>query len=139
MTLSLNRGKIGLRKWIALAVIAVLVNTTSVFAQDDQDQDPALIDNPVSVPGTQSSPSVGSGPWGNSSSSSARPSTRENNSIAPSARPISGETTLGTDPGGNPDVPFDTNMNIAFLVVGLVFAFVVYKKRFALKSEPLNK
>jgi hypothetical protein len=36
------------------------------------------------------------------------------------------------DPGdnaNNPDVPFDSNMNIAFLVVGLLFAsFIVYKE-----------
>jgi hypothetical protein len=36
------------------------------------------------------------------------------------------------DPGdnaNNPDVPFDSNMNIVFLIVGLLFAgFIVYKE-----------
>lgn len=51
-----------------------------------------------------------------------------------------GTGTLGNptpdnrDPGGNPDVPFDTNMNIAFLIGGLVFAFVVYRRR----MKPVN-
>jgi hypothetical protein len=33
------------------------------------------------------------------------------------------------DAGNNPDVPFDSSMNIAFLVLGVVFAaFIVYKE-----------
>lgn len=50
-----------------------------------------------------------------------------------------GITREGRDPGGNPDVPFDDKMNLAFLAVGLVFAFLVFKKRTAVKTAIANK
>jgi hypothetical protein len=35
----------------------------------------------------------------------------------------------GRTPGGNPDVPFDPMMNVAFLVLGIAFsAFIWFKK-----------
>ena len=46
-----------------------------------------------------------------------------------------GNGTLGNptpddrDPGGNPDVPFDRNMNIAFLIGGVGFAYMIYRRQ----------
>jgi hypothetical protein len=49
-------------------------------------------------------------------------------------RPTSGATPDGRGPGGNPDVPFDENMNLAFLAAGVVFAFMVVRKRTKLQA-----
>lgn len=38
-------------------------------------------------------------------------------------------TPDGRDPGGNPDVPFDRNMNIAFLIGGIGFAYMIYRRQ----------
>lgn len=42
-------------------------------------------------------------------------------------------TREGRDPGGNPDVPFDTNMNIGFLTLGISFAVFMLRKRWKLQ------
>ncbi len=57
----------------------------------------------------------------------------------PQARPGTGIRDSATvddrDPAGNPDVPFDENMNLVFLITSLasVFGFVVLRKKFKLK------
>jgi hypothetical protein len=42
-------------------------------------------------------------------------------------------TREGRDPGGNPDVPFDSNMNIGFLALGIAFAAFLLRKRWKLQ------
>lgn len=139
MKLSFIMAKNNLRKWLMLAVMLVVVNTGSaVFAQDDQDNDPAAVEPPASTGGAVSSGTLSSGPWGGNTTT-ARPE-RNNTSAGTAARPVGGSTVLDLPDGPpNPDVPFDSNMNLAFLVVGIVFAYVVYRKRFAVKNEPLTK
>ena len=52
---------------------------------------------------------------------------------------LSNPTPDGRDPGGNPDVPFDRNMNAVFLAGSLVFAAVVfYRRRVSMKPVNLN-
>ncbi len=139
MTLLLNMVKNSFRKWFALGMILLVAGTFSAaFAQDD----PAAVE-PVQQPVTGTNPSSGtlsSGPWGGTRSGGSTRGTTAGTSSGGGllARP---GTVLDDPPGGpgNPDVPFDSNMNIAFLVVGLVFSFVVYKKKFSVKSEPVNK
>lgn len=58
-----------------------------------------------------------------------------NSATGHALRPAAGPTPDATGgPGGNPDVPFDTNMNILFLAIGLVFAFIIFKKRSKLST-----
>lgn len=104
------------------------------------------MDNEDDEPAVQSG-SATSGPWGNSAgaaigsaSSTERPTTTADPRLGPGggaiARPLSGPTPDATGgPGGNPDVPFDTNMNLMFLAGGVVFAYIVYRRR--LKVKPL--
>lgn len=56
-------------------------------------------------------------------------------------RPGSRGNTVLDDPlpGGNPDVPFDDNMNLGFLAVGVVFAFVIIRKRLMNKPITVSK
>ena len=70
-----------------------------------------------------------------------KPSTNSNNV---QGRPAAGgglgdsASVDGRDPAGNPDVPFDENMNMAFLITSLacVLGFVLFRKRF--KLSPVN-
>ena len=50
---------------------------------------------------------------------------------------LSNPTPDGRDPGGNPDVPFDRNMNIAFLIAGIGFAYMIYRRQ-RLKPVAVN-
>jgi hypothetical protein len=47
-------------------------------------------------------------------------------------------TLQGRGPGGNPDVPFDDNMNMVFLIVGLVFGFFVIRKKWKLQPATIK-
>ena len=121
----------------------------AAFSQvEEEQQDPASLN----VDQQQAnSPATGTGPWQNSAGASV--GTRDNNSSSTTARPAApnagagttvhrpgaGSTADGRDPGGNPDVPFDDNMNLAFLAVGVVFAFVVARKRLKLKPAQVNR
>jgi len=118
----------------------------AVFSQEQQqDEQQQFEESPIDVnPVGTSTGTLSTSPWPNSSGSSAQGSNGANSSNAaarpgsntnPALRPVGGGTTLSRDPGGNPDVPFDDNMNLAFLVVGLVFVFVVFKKRFGLGNK----
>lgn len=52
------------------------------------------------------------------------------------AAPVAGfcQGGPGGPGGGGPDVPFDDDMNIAFLIAGVLFAAFVVFKRFRRKS-----
>ncbi len=95
--------------------------------------------------------STNSGPWQNSAGSTI--GTRDNSPTVGNAttRPAAdprlgpgggslnrGPVADGRGPGGNPDVPFDSNMNLAFLLAGVVFAFTVVRKRLKLKTVPVQ-
>ena len=129
-----------------IAIVLICIAPVISKAQDQEDQQ--VINQPTTDPTStgNSNGTLSTSPWPNNGSSSssgiqatqsgeaggsgaaARPGTN------PAQRPVGGGTTLGRDPGGNPDVPFDDTMNLGFLVVGLVFAFVVFKKRMASKA-----
>ncbi|MBL0358975.1 MAG: hypothetical protein IPP72_19880 [Chitinophagaceae bacterium] len=94
-------------------------------------------------------PSTSSGPWQNSAGATI--GTRDNSNPTP-ARPATdprlgpgggtlarGPVTTAGGPGGNPDVPFDDNMNLAFLVAAVVFAFTVVRKKMRLKAVQVQK
>lgn len=131
--------------FIGLLLVFTLSLPTVVFAQEaQQENDPAYqVEDLTTDPGNYTNPgTLSTSPWPNSSTTTNNSgSTNDPTAVSgANARPgataqkpvIGGGTTLASrDPGDNPDVPFDDNMNLAFLVVGLVFAYVVYKKRFA--------
>jgi hypothetical protein len=149
--------QIGIRSKKHVAIIALLficISPVTVFSQEQQQEEQQPIEQPTvdTRPVDNNNGTLNSSPWPSTSNSAS-----DNNAAAGSvdrysntgsaARPVTGGTaqrpaaggtvTAGSPgggggfDGGNPDVPFDDNMNLAFLVVGLVFAFVVYKKRFA--------
>lgn len=111
--------------------------------QDDQEEQSSRTqeEREVRVPTTGSSTpwqnsaasSIGTTTNGNANSSTARQPARPGTS----ARPL-GASTDGRDPGGNPDVPFDDNMNLGFLAAGIVFALIVARKRFTVKPLPVS-
>jgi hypothetical protein len=127
----------------------------AVFSQEQQqDEQQQFEESPVDVnPVGTSTGTLSTSPWPNSSGSSTQDnqSTQGSNGANssntsarpgsnPALRPVGGGTVTTGGPGGgfgipNPDVPFDDNMNLAFLVVGLVFVFVVFKKRFGLGNK----
>ena len=147
MTLALNRFKKMIKSKIVLVLIATVFLSPSVsFAQGTSRQGH---DNDDDQPEVQSV-SPNAGPWGNSAGSTIgsadiTPSTEK--PVDPRLGPGGG--TLGRPagptpdatggPGGNPDVPFDASMNLMFLAAGIVFAFVVYRRKFKLKAVTAEK
>ena len=131
-----------------IAIVLICAAPVNSNAQDPEDQQ--VIDQPTTDPAStgNNTGTLSTSPWPNNGSSSssgsqatqsgdgggsgvaARPGTN------PALRPVGGGITLDRagGPGPNPDVPFDDTMNLGFLVVGLVFAFVVFKKRMANKA-----
>jgi len=125
-------------KTTIFCIAAVLMSPVAAIAQSD--------DEPVET-------STGTGPWEGRASSTigssgnaltegtartADPSLNPGTGTA--ARPGEGPTVDATGgPGGNPDVPFDSNMNLLFLAGGIGFAFIVYRRRLALKAIPVEK
>ena len=137
-----------------LAIVFISAAPATVFCQEQQEaqeiEQPTIDTRPVDVnTGTLNTspwPSTGNSATDNNSSSGTvdRPSntnTAARPGTSSAQRPAGSGTVLdapgggGGFGGGNPDVPFDDNMNIGFLVVGLVFAFVVYRKRFSIKHK----
>lgn len=127
-------------------VIAIAIGMFPVagFSQEAEDQ-PVQQDPQVERPsGSSTSSGFSTSPWGGNSSSTPaveapqqRPSSNPAN---PSLRPVGGNSVLDDPgPGGNPDVPFDDNMNLGFLAVGIVFAFVVYRKSLIKKHVTVSK
>lgn len=143
MTIS-SKGFAGLIKR-GVAVILITAALTSPSVTYGQSQDDGYDDEPAA------SSSTNAGPWQNSAGATV--GTRDNGSgavrqavpaIGPGGgslnRPAAGPTPDATGgPGGNPDVPFDASMNIMFLATGLVFAYVVYRRRLKLKPVIAEK
>ncbi len=131
------------RTLFALMIALCLLLPSKGFTQDD----PIIEDaNTQELPVTSGSVNSSTNNWLNSveptpETITPNPNYDETGSAASSGRPPSvaqrpGSTLdapTGGDPGGNPDVPFDENMNIAFLAVGIVFAFYFVRKRFSSK------
>lgn len=121
---------------ICLAVVMCLPTLVSAQADRQEEEEPVV------------ETSTNAGPWGNSSGSSigtngnaitqgtARPADPNLSSANAAARPAAGPTPDATGgPGGNPDVPFDSNMNMLFLMAGIAFAYIMYRRK--LKVKPL--
>ena len=145
MTVALNRFTKVIKNGAAVTMIAVALLCTS--AANAQSGDGDDFDEPAPTQST-----TPSGPWGNSAGSTVgTPTTTTPNASGTAAnplgpgggslsRPLAGPTPDATGgPGGNPDVPFDANMNILFLGVGIFFAYVVYRRRFKLKPVTVEK
>lgn len=139
----------GLKKVIQGKTIAVLITAALFTPLVSAAQDERQADDYDDQPATQSSTS---GPWGNSAGSTigsagnaasegtARPADPRLNSGSAAARPAAGPTPDATGgPGGNPDVPFDPYMNLAFLAGGVAFAYVAYRRRLKLKAVTAEK
>ena len=129
----LVRGRFAIMLFAAVALAPAAVSAQNASSNDFNDE-PAAVE-----------PNQGGGPWGNSAGSSI--GTRDNSSTerqATDPRLGPGGGTLGRPagptpdatggPGGNPDVPFDTSMTLMFLAGGIVFAYVVYRRRLKLKA-----
>ena len=162
MKFSLNRiiksFKIGL---LTAIVFCAVITPNTAFSQDQEpEQGTSTRPDPVnSSSGSNSSTSGSTSPWGNSSGLSVGTPTIGSSTIGdgtsinatnadPAADPRLGPrggsirrpaSINGRTPGGNPDVPFDDNMNLAFLVSGLIFAYLVAKKKMFAKAVVVKK
>ena len=123
---------------VAIAISLLPVAGFSQEADDQPLQEAPQVERPS---GSSSGSGLSTSPWqGNSNNTSANETQQQrpgSNPANPALRPVGGSTVLeDPGPGGNPDVPFDDNMNFGFLVVGIVFAFVVYRK--SLMKKPVT-
>ena len=128
-------------KVIAIAIAGMLALPSAGYSQE-RDGDEA--DQPdMELPSTS-----GSGPWQNSAGSTI--GTRDNGAnstnkpavdprLGPGAGTLGRPVTDGRGPGGNPDVPFDDNMNLVFLAGGIAFAFIAVRKRARLQAVPAKR
>ena len=118
---------------VALFMFCLQALPQQAICQDaDQEDEYALPEQ--DAPSTGGSTIGSTSPWGSTNSSSE--TSTGNGAGSSAAKPAKGTLakpsgTLGDgiDPGGNPDVPFDDNMNLAFLVTGIAFSFWVIRKR----------
>lgn len=145
MTISIKgMNKILTGKMLAFAIAGMLALPVAAYSQDRESGDGAQEE-------MEAPSSTSSGPWQNSAGSTI--GTRDNTPTVGNAttRPAAdprlgpgggslsrGAVGDGRGPGGNPDVPFDTNMNLAFLLAGIVFAFIVVRKKLRLKAVPVQ-
>ena len=138
MRISLNISKEFLGRSLFTLIIAIsLLLPSKGFSQDDQDVQSSGSQQP-----DRNGSVINSSPWQNGAGSS---SSAEGSATGAAARPGAAQrpgSTLdgpgGGDPGGNPDVPFDENMNLAFLAAGVVFAFYIAKKRLFSKTVTIE-
>ena len=142
-----NATKLSVKKLILAAVFCCVFSIPAFSQTTDQEE---------VVPTTQpaSNPSTGlntGGPWGTSAPAAtgttatrtedgqvdgASTNANNANAAATGSGPRAGSLRNGGNveadgrtPGGNPDVPFDPMMNVAFLVLGIAFsAFIWFKK-----------
>jgi len=128
-------------KVTALVIAGMLLGTTAVIAQESESQD-GQSDLQLQVEEPAVSSGNSGGVWGNSAGSSIGTPSSSNSAADRPANPNLGPgggslnrpaAPTGITPPGNPDVPFDDNMNLGFLAIGLVFAFVIFKKRLSLQ------
>ena len=130
-------------KCFAIA-IAIGLLPIAGFSQEADDQplhEAPQVERPS---GSSSNSGLSTSPWQGGSNSTPANETQQqrpnSNPANPALRPVGGNSVLeDPGPGGNPDVPFDDNMNLGFLAVGIVFAFVVYRKNLMKKSVTVSK
>jgi hypothetical protein len=155
MKISFNIYKQSLKHHASMMIIAfAMLLPVCAFSQEDQQpQEEQPLAPAASSSNVQQSagPVVGSSsPWENSAASTVGTSSANPADAGSSAGTNSGRGTArrpgstlagpgGGGPGGNPDVPFDKNMNLAFLAIGAVFAFWTIRKRMIGNSAPLNQ
>lgn len=140
-------------KTVAITVAALMMVPTIGFGQEEQED--GFGSGSSSDQQGQSVPAVtgSTSPWGNvtgaegttdqqdgttTSTGEVRSRDSRANGTAPAGAANRPAGTLDRDPGGNPDVPFDANMNLAFLAAGVGFAFIVMRKRLKLKEAPVS-
>lgn len=144
MRISLNISKEFLGRSLFTLIIAIfLLLPSKGFSQDDQDVDVQSGSSSGSQQPDRNGSVINSSPWQNGAGSGA--TTDAGSATTGAARPAAAQrpgSTLdgpgGGDPGGNPDVPFDENMNLAFLAAGVVFAFYIAKKRLFSKAVTIK-
>ena len=125
-------------------VIVIGLLPVAGFSQEADEQQVQDLPQVESTPSSSSSSGLSTSPWpgnnSNSSSTTTNQTQQQRPSTNPALRPVGGNTVLDDPgPGGNPDVPFDDNMNLGFLAVGVVFAFVVLRKRLMNKPVTVSK
>ena len=140
---------------IVLIVCGLLSLPGKVFSQEREELESSSSSSREAT-NPRSGSNTPSGPWGNSAASNIGtttiiPSTESSIGSNGSGRGVQGTTTGttttggttirlrpgatvdGRDPGGNPDVPFDPNMNLCFLAFGIVFSIWVSRKKLVAK------
>jgi hypothetical protein len=148
MTLSLSILKQSVKLW-SFGLVATLIMLTpfSAFSQDEpqEQQEEELINSRSNSQDQQTDrtvPVVGGNPWENSAGSTIGTNDVNSNNASSTGSANRAANRPGAaqrgDPGGNPDVPFDSNMNLVFLAAGLVFAFWVGKKRLSANTAKLK-
>lgn len=139
-------------RMLAITFLGLVLAPVAAFSQQAEEENSGLSTQPQpegTAPST-TSPGSGSALWENSAGAAI--GTSEDNTGIPAATTTTAparDTRLGTatgsgiragatpdgrDPGGNPDVPFDDNMNLAFLAAGIVFSFLVITKKMKWKA-----
>lgn len=133
-------------KMLAVLITVILLCPAAGYSQQEEEevdsydrQDQVVPADGIGTPGTS--------PWENSAGatigtrdentgSSTAEGTRQGNrpGQTPAGAANRPASTLDRNPGGNPDVPFDDNMNLAFLAAGVGFAFFVMRKKLKLKE-----
>lgn len=127
-------------KLIAIAFAGILALPSAAYSQEREGDE-------TDLPDMETPTSTGSGPWQNSAGSTI--GTRDNGAnstnkpaadprLGPGAGTLGRPVTDGRGPGGNPDVPFDDNMNLLFLAGGIAFAFIAVRKRARLNAVPVK-
>ena len=126
-------------------LVALVIFCLQALPQQAICQDADQVEDEYDLP-EQDAPSTGGStigsttPWGNTNSASGTTTNSGTNSST--AKPAKGTLakpagTLDLPDPSNPDVPFDDNMNLAFLVTGIAFSFWVIRKRM-LKPASVN-
>ncbi len=136
-------------KFIAFTLAGMLALPLAAHSQEQQDDDPYQDDEQMEVPTT-------TGPWQNSDGAAIGSTSPVNSTVISTGTGSGasspnknaprlgrgggalgrGPVTTAGGPGGNPDVPFDENMNLIFLAGGLIFAYLAVTGRLKLKAVP---
>lgn len=146
-------------KGTAALMLFSFLTTNQIQAQEQEPQSEPQSEIPSATPSNNGSSSLNPGlqtsPWESASSSQTNSQDNNQNTVTDGSNSsaASGGTNVGTatggrpngirrnsnstaqrgDPGGNPDVPFDSGMNLMFLIGGLLFALRVALRKFRLK------
>lgn len=138
--------KISAKTLFSAVVFCCMLSIPAFSQTPDQEEDVVPATQPAT---TNPTPGLNTnGPWGNATSTSGSATSRTEDGQTEIASGAAGTTSTngngpragalrtggnveadGRTPGGNPDVPFDPMMNVAFLVLGIAFsAFIWFKK-----------